>query len=75
MPGFAGVGGWRSLGLAGHLELSFRGERTCLGHRPASGARCLSSGQKREDFLGTGDFIFVLGFGFGGVLQFLVSKR
>ena len=44
-------------------------------HRPASSARCLSSGQKREDFLGTNDFIFILGFSFGGVLQFLVSKR
>ena len=44
-------------------------------HRPASSARCLSSRQKREDFLGINDFIFILGFSFGGVLQFLVSKK
>ena len=75
MPSFAEVDEWRNLGLAGHLELNFRRERTCLKHRPASSARCLSSGQKREDFLGTNDFIFILGFSFGGVLQFLVSKR
>ena len=45
-------------------------------HRPASSARCLSSGQKREDFfLGTNDFIFILGFSICGVLQFLVSEK
>ena len=44
-------------------------------HRPASSARCLSPGQKIEDFLGINNFIFILGFSFCGVLQFLVSKR
>ena len=43
-------------------------------HRPASSARCLSSGQKKEDFLGTNDFIFILGFSFGGYCSFWFRK-
>jgi len=35
----------------------------------------LSSGQKKEDFGDINNFIFILGFSFGGVLQFLVSEK
>ena len=44
-------------------------------HRPVSRARCLSSRRKREDFLGINNFIFILGFSFGGVLQTLNSEK
>ena len=75
MPSFAEVDEWRNLGLAGHLELNFRRERTCFHIVPPQVLGACHRGRRKKIFLGTNDFIFILGFSFGGVLQFLVSKK